>query len=126
NRWSRWRRSADALGLVMRTHRMQADDTEMWEWIRSPLPPRHEHRDFDILRRSLEMGDEDVTAAGGDWQRLSEPDKSRVRSLFPRFTQQHNPFIRHIVRRSRGYLEGTIDPETKEPYLKPIRVELLG
>ena len=38
----------------------------------------------------------------------------------------HNPFIRHIVRRSRHYLEVTKDPETGEPYLKPIVVELLG
>ena len=46
--------------------------------------------------------------------------------MFPRFLDQHNPFIRHIVRRSRKYLEETRDPETGEPYLKPIKVELLG
>ncbi len=44
----------------------------------------------------------------------------------PRFLDQHNPFIRHIVRRSRKYLEETLDPETGEPYLKPIKVELFG
>ncbi len=46
--------------------------------------------------------------------------------MFPRFLSQHNPFIRHIVRRSRKYLEETKDPSTGEPYLKPITVELLG
>ena len=52
--------------------------------------------------------------------------KPRVRQMFPRFLSQHNPFIRHIVRRSRKYLEETKDPETNEPCLKPIAVELLG
>ena len=30
------------------------------------------------------------------------------------------------MRRTREYLETTIDPETGEPYLKPVRVELFG
>ena len=30
------------------------------------------------------------------------------------------------MRRTREYLETTIDPETGEPYLKPVRVELCG
>ena len=37
-----------------------------------------------------------------------------------------NPFIRHIVRRTRDFLENTIDPSTGEPYLKPVRVVLFG
>jgi len=46
--------------------------------------------------------------------------------LFPRFVKDHNPFIRRIVRRTREQLEKQFDPETNEPFLKPIRVELLG
>jgi hypothetical protein len=49
-----------------------------------------------------------------------------VRRLARDFALQHNPCIRHIVRRTRAYLETTIDPETGEPYLKPVRVELCG
>ncbi len=124
--WSRWKKPDDALPMVMGQHDLPDDDLDRWEWVRSPFPPRQEHRDFEILRRSLGMNDTLVTASGSDWERLTNPDKSRVRSMFPRFVQQHNPIIRHIVRRSRKYLEETVDPETKEPYLKPIRVELLG
>jgi hypothetical protein len=40
--------------------------------------------------------------------------------------QNYNPFIRHIVRRTRDFLENTTDPETNEPYLKPVRVQLFG
>ena len=42
-----------------------------------------------------------------------------------RFFREHNPFIRHIVRRTRKYLEETRDA-SGEPYLKPIEVRLHG
>jgi len=124
--WSKWRRADDALSLVMGRTDSPTDDLEMWQWVRTPMPPRSEHADFDVLRRSLEMADDQVSANGSDWDRLRDPDKARVRRMFPRFVPQHNPFIRHIVRRSRDYLETTIDEETGEPYLKPIGLELLG
>ncbi len=124
--WSNWRRAADGLALVMGDEPPPKDDLDMWQWIRTPMPPRSEHRDFEILRRSLEMPDDQPSANGTDWERLKAPDKTRVRQMFPRFLGQHNPFIRHIVRRSRKYLEETKDPATGEPYLKPIAVELLG
>jgi superfamily II DNA or RNA helicase len=124
--WSNWRRAEEALALVMRRVDTPTDETEMWNWVRSPMPPRSEHSDFDVLRRALEMEDDQVTAKGDDWERFREPDKARIRRIFPRFVTEHNPFIRHIVRRSRSYLESTTDPETGEPYLKPIALELLG
>lgn len=124
--WSPWRRPEVALPLVMGEVQSPDDDIEKWQWVRTPLPPRAEHIDFDVLRRSLGMADDQVSANGSDWERLKAPDKQRVRRMFPRFLDQQNPFIRHIVRRSRKYLEETRDPETGEPYLKPIKVELFG
>lgn len=124
--WSKWKRAEQALNLVTRQIDPPDDDLERWEWVRTPLPPRQEHRDFELIRRSLQIDDSKVTASGSDWDRLRPPDQSRVRQLFPRFFTDHNPFIRHIVRRSRKYLEDTIDPETNEPFLKPIRVDLFG
>jgi hypothetical protein len=124
--WSPWRRADQVLPLVMGQAELPADDLDMWQWVRTPLPPRAEHRDFDIISRSLGMSDEQVSATGSDWERLRAPDRARIQAMFPRFATQHNPFIRRIVRRSRKYLEETRDPSTGEPYLKPIRVELLG
>jgi hypothetical protein len=40
--------------------------------------------------------------------------------------QNHNPFIRHIIRRTRDFLANNNSPETGEPYLKPIKVTLMG
>jgi hypothetical protein len=124
--WSLWRRAEKALGLVMGDIARPDDELEMWDWVRTPLPPRTEHMDFEILRRRLDMTDDCVSAAGSDWEKLAQPGKARVRQMFPRFIEQHNPFIRHIVRRTRKYLEETHDPETGEPFLAPIAVELHG
>ena len=124
--WSLWRRAEQALGLVMGQIARPDDEVEMWDWVRTPFPPRDEHVDFGILRRLLDMPDECVSAAGSDWEKLGPAGTSRVRQMFPRFLEQHNPFIRHIVRRSRKYLEETRDPETGEPFLAPITVELHG
>lgn len=125
--WSKWRNNPEmAIELITGQRELPQDDLDMWEWMRTPFPPRSEHRDFEIIRRSLGKTDTDVSAKGNEWQRLGQPDRQRMRSMFRRFIDQHNPFIRHIVRRSRKYLEETRDPQTGEPYLKPIRVELFG
>lgn len=126
DRWSRWRHGGRALRLIMGREPPPDDDIERWEWLRSPFPPRTEHRDFEILRRSLRLSDDCATAPGTAWDTLQEPDRQRIRRLFPRLITEHNPFIRHIVRRSRQFLEESIDPETQEPFLKRISVQLYG
>lgn len=90
------------------------------------MPPKSEHRDFEILRRRLDVSDEQAVVPGDALTRLRSQDRKRLTDLFPRFVQNHNPFIRRIVRRTREQLEKQIDPETNEPLLQPIRVELLG
>jgi superfamily II DNA or RNA helicase len=126
NTWSHWRHAEEALDLVMGQRSLPGDDLEVWSWVRNPLPPASEGRTFEILRRSLHLPDNVAVVAGSDWGRLREPDKAHLRRLARDFAPQHNPFIRHIVRRTREYLETTCDPETGEPYLKPVRVELFG
>jgi hypothetical protein len=126
NAWSNWRHAEQALDLVMGHRNLPEDDLEVWGWIRNPLPPASEGRDFEILCRSLHLPASKAVASGSDWDELGEPDKARLRRLTRDFAQQHNPCIRHIVRRTREYLETTMDPETGEPYLKPVRVELFG
>ncbi len=43
--------------------------------------------------------------------------------MIHRFSSRRQPLA---VRRSREFLEETIDPATGEPYLKPVRVKLFG
>lgn len=127
NDWSHWRKAPQALNVVMGEDALPLDDRDLWSWVRNPLPPAREDRTFQALRRSLRMSRADAVAPGAEgWERLRAPDKARVRQLRSTFGPHHNPFIRHIVRRTREYLETTIDPSTGEPYLEPIEVELFG
>lgn len=126
NSFSPWRKPGAALKVIMGREDLPHDELDLWAWVRNPLPPSNEHLDFEILRKNLGMTDTEAVVLGGTWERLSKPDRQRIRLLASRFAREHNPFIRHIIRRTREYLENTLDPVTKEPYLTPIKVELYG
>ncbi len=126
NTWSNWRRAKQALDLAMGRMALPEDDHELWGWIRNPLPPVSEGRDFELIRRSLQMAEDQAVASGDRWESLGAPDRARIKRLAADFGAKHNPFIRHIIRRTREFLETTRDPETNEPYLKPVKVALSG
>ncbi len=126
NEYSPWRHQVEALDVVMGNSSIGEDELEQWSWIRNPLPPSSEDRDFELLRRSLRLPDSRAVVPGDIWMKMREPDRERIRRLARDFGTEHNPFIQHIVRRNREYLENTIDPETNEPYLKPIKVNKYG
>jgi superfamily II DNA or RNA helicase len=127
NRWSRWRQYVQmAIGVSVGAAEMPSDDYERWSWIRNPFPTASEGHDFMVLRRALGLSPDEPVAPSEAWERARPMDKSRIRRISRDFGRMHNPFIRHIVRRTRGYLETTIDPHTNEPFLKPVRVELFG
>jgi superfamily II DNA or RNA helicase len=124
-RFSKWRDSRWALGILTGKLPIPTDTGDIWEWLRDPIPPRSEGIDFLNLRRSLVLDDRECSAKGSDITRLGPPDQARLRSLGRRFFQDFNPFIRHIVRRTRAFLENTRDA-SGEPYLKRIDVRLHG
>ena len=123
---SRWRQPRASLGLLLGTTTPPTDFFERWDWLRNPLPPRSEGVDFENLRRSLSLRDEDSYAPGWTADNLRPPDRQRIEDGFARFVAHHNPYLRTIVLRTRQYLENTIDPQTGEPYLTPVRVRLHG
>lgn len=126
NTWSRWRNAKEALGLVMGTLPRPTDDLSQWEWLRTPFPPAGEHKDFQLLRQALALSPDEVNVEASRFASLKASDRARLQELFPQLAEKHNPFIRHIIRRSRHYLETTLDPTTGEPFLQPIAVELFG
>ena len=123
---SAWRQARAALELLTGVQQPPTDFHTQWEWLRNPLPPASEGRDFQILRQSLRLVEADAYAKGVDVDWLRPADRGRIQREFHRFLERHNPFIRTIVLRTREYLESTIDPQTQEPYLKPVRVRLHG
>lgn len=123
---SQWHSARKAIELVMGSEDLPQDDIEMWEWLRNPFPPASEGVDYTVLRRSLKLSDSESIAPGSKYQALSAADKNRIRRTFANFAKDHNPFIRHIVLRTREYLETTINPATGEPFLKAVKVRLRG
>ena len=123
---SRWRRPQGSLDLLLGKTLPPVDFHERWEWVRNPLPPRTEDKAFEMLRRSLSLSDDNAYAPGKAIEALRPPDRQRIETGFERFIERHNPYIRTIVRRTRKYLESTIDPGTGETYLAPVRIRLHG
>ena len=126
NAFSEWLDAPKALGLVMGRDPLPADEYVKWEWMRNPMPPRSEGTDFEILRRKLAITDRQAVVYGDHFGKFGPSDLSRLNRAFPGLIRDHNPFIQRIIRRTRQQLEEQIDPETSEPFLKPIQVELLG
>lgn len=130
NRYSLWRRREQiprSLKLITGEEQIEFANPENWEWIRNPFPPSHEDEmTFGMIRRRLGIKD-DQFVINANILDLSKPDQAKIgRILDNNFYQRYNPYIRHVVRRERGYLENTINPETGEPYLQKIEVELHG
>jgi len=126
NEWSNWRRPTEVIPIVMGQEKISEDVYKAWNWLRNPLPPASEHRSFRHIRRRLNMADDEYVAPGDAIDCLRGPDFTKLSKVLDDYGRQHSPFIRHIVRRTRSYLENKIDVTTGEPYLKPVRVKLFG
>ncbi|HBQ28793.1 MAG TPA: helicase SNF2 [Desulfotomaculum sp.] len=127
--FSMWKRyPGRALNLIVGKEVLDRYDQENWEWIRNPFPPASEGENtFGRLRQQLGMANDEFVVKPEAIEQLSEPDKRRVeRIIDDNFMTEHNPFIRHIVRRTRNFLENKLNPETGEPYLKAVKVKLMG
>jgi superfamily II DNA or RNA helicase len=124
--WRKRNRISQGLNLIMGKEKMEFFDPENWEWIRNPFPPRYENSVFASLRMKAGMQDDEFVF-NKSFMELSKAEQQRIGVLLSGdFYGKHNPYIRHVVRRERKYLEETINPKTNETYLKEIKVELKG
>jgi len=124
--YSKWRtQPREGLALVQGRQSPPSDLAGRWEWMRNPLPPAHEGLDFYLIREAIDCSDA-AYALPEDLGTLSGPEHQRVDRVSKLFFLHHNPYIRLMVRRTREYLENTLDPQTNEPYLRPVRVRLFG
>ena len=130
---SKWRKDPKrTLDLIMGKAQIGNSPTE-WleqcEWLRNPFPHSSEDElNFGGIRRRLRMDDDEFIIKPEQIKAMhSSPEGRKIsRILEGGFIQNHNPFIRHIVRRTRDFLENNNNPETGEPYLKKIEVVLMG
>ncbi len=104
------------------------DVREGWQYVRDPLPSRFEDPALDRIRRSLDASDTQWQFTPESLAKLS-PAISRVQlqnGLLPDYGERFNPLLRCIVRRTRGYLEATINPATGSYFLPKVTVKLFG
>ena len=128
-RTSPWYRPSHCLDIATGVLKVpDEDDRDGWEYVRDPLPSRHE--DPALRRIRDQLGAEDSR-----WQFKPEALTGlsvairRVNlhnGLLPDYGNRFNPLLRCIVRRTRGYLESTINPATGSYFLPKVSVKLFG
>jgi len=128
NEFSLWQRDKSrVLRLIQGLEPIPESLDEIWEWIRNPLPFAEENEQlYGVIRRRLAIPDNQAVLEGSKLKELKPSDENKLLKAAGTLFRDYNPFIRNIIRRTREFLETTIDPETMEPYLKPVRVELFG
>ena len=124
--WRKPERVPQGLDLIMKKEEKAFYELENWDWIRNPFPPKFEDATFAAIRNSNNMKDDNFVLSKS-YLELSAKEKQRIGNVLTKnFFGNYNPYIRHVIRRERKYLEETIDPNTNEPFLKKIEVVLYG
>ncbi|PFG75315.1 phospholipase D-like domain-containing anti-phage protein [Tepidiforma thermophila] len=103
--FSVWRDVHRALPIVKGEVTPQ-NESEAWEWLRSPLPPSTELPWLAGLRTQLGLDQHTFNASNIPYEKLPE-DRHLVlgEALVDRFFELHNPIVRHTVLRRRDILE---------------------
>jgi hypothetical protein len=104
------------------------DVRDGWQYVRDLLPSRFEDPAFDRIRRNLDANDARWQFNPESLEKLS-PAIRRVHlqnALLPHYGENFNPLLRCIVRRTRAYLEATINPATGGYFLPKVAVKLFG
>lgn len=128
--YSVWRKTPQTgLDYIAQTDTPPTTDAEMWAIVRNPFPPRMEsNRRIGTLRDQMDIPDDVAVLPQDKFDTLRRSLQTKIRELYQdeQFVLTCNPYVRGIVRRTRDFLENTINKETGEPYLKKINVRLLG
>ncbi len=130
--WTRsspWYRPSHCLEIATGEAAVPATDvSEGWEYVRDPLPSQHEDAAFESIRRRLDASDTRWQFSPESLGKLSHAIQ-RVQlqnKLLPNYGERFNPLLRCIVRRTRAYLEATINPATGSYFLPKVAVKLFG
>lgn len=128
--YSIWRKYPQtALNYISENQDPPKNEIEMWEIVRNPFPQNSERNPkIMTIRSQLEINDDTSVLSQSMYKELRPSQKNRIKDLYStdNFVLNYNPYIRCIVRRTREFLENTINPETGESFLKKIEVVLFG
>jgi len=126
---SPWFQASHCLAIATGDAAVPTEDVrEGWQYVRDPLPSRFEDPAFKQIRNKLNAEDQ-------RWQYKPESlgqlptaiQRVQLKNgLLPDYGERFNPLLRCIVRRTRGYLEATINPATGGYFLPKVTVKLFG
>ena len=127
-RTSPWCKPSHCLAVANGVATVPEQVQEGWEYLRDPLPAASEGPDFQRLRRLLEAKPEQWQFRPEALERLPQAvQRTQLQhDLLPGYGTRFNPLLRCIVRRTRAYLETTINTATGEYYLPRVAVRLFG
>jgi hypothetical protein len=126
---SPWYRASHCLEIATGAATVPADDYRSgWQYVRDPLPSRFEDPALERIRRSLEAADSAWQFTPESVERLTPAIRmvQLQNSLLPGYGERFNPLLRCIVRRTRAYLEATVNPATGSYFLPKVTVKLFG
>jgi PLD-like domain/Helicase conserved C-terminal domain/SNF2-related domain len=126
---SPWFRPSQCLDIATGDTAVPTGDVRSgWEYVRDPLPAKSEDPAFDRIRRSLDASDRIWQFTPESVDKLPQAIR-RVQlqnGLLPHYGERFNPLLRCIVRRTRSYLETTVNPSTGGYFLPKVTVKLFG
>ena len=129
-RFGPWWHPAECLEVATGGKPLPRHPGDAWNYLRDPVITSNED-DGNVIREirdRLRMKDDDWTLRPEDYDRL--PVAFRRNKLegpwLDSYPAKHNPLLRGIVRRTRHYLEDTINPVTKQSFLPKVEVLLYG
>jgi hypothetical protein len=126
---SPWYRPSHCLAISTGEATVPANDIRAgWQYVRDPLPSRFEDPAVKRIRDYLEAEDTRWQFTPESLDALS-PAIQRVQlknGLLLDYGERFNPLLRCIVRRTRAYLEATINPATGSYFLPKVAVKLFG
>ncbi len=126
---SDWFRPSFCLDIATGNAAIPTDDVRKgWEFVRDPLPSRFEATAFDLIRRGIGASDTHWQFKPECLDLLSKAiQQVQLKNvLLPIYGDHYNPLLRCIVRRTRAYLEATINPATGDYFLPKVTVKLFG
>ena len=125
---SRWFRASHCLDIATGDATIPTDDVhDGWQYLRDPLPSRYEDPAFERIRRRLDADDTRWQFTPESLEQLPLAIRRvQVQGLLPDYGKRFNPLLRCIVRRTRAYLEETVNPATGSYFLPKVRVKLFG
>lgn len=127
---SPWFRASTCLDISTGTRAIPETARDGWEFIRDPLPTYLEDEHIMRIRQALDAPQkkfqfrpEDLEGIPNARQRTNLENGLLEDNYYAR---HHNPLLRCIVRRTRAYLENTVNPSTNSYYLPKVLVKLFG